>query len=121
MRRGVTWPNGVSTIGTPKSMAGIRDVHIPPHLIATVSAHLERHIDTSPDGLLFRAVRGGNMHPRTFGKLYDNARKEVGRPDLRFHDLRPVSYTHLDVYKRQDEDRAGLHSVRHPFGRLALG
>ena len=73
MRRGVTWPNGVSTIGTPKSMAGIRDVHIPPHLIATVSAHLERHIDTSPDGLLFRAVRGGNMHPRTFGKLYDNA------------------------------------------------
>lgn len=88
MRRGVTWPNGVSTIGTPKSMAGIRDVHIPPHLIATVSAHLERHIDTSPDGLLFRAVRGGNMHPRTFGKLYDNARKEVGRPDLRFHDLR---------------------------------
>lgn len=28
------------------------------------------------------------MHPRTFGKLYDKARKEVGRPDLRFHDLR---------------------------------
>jgi integrase len=87
-RCGVTWPNGVPTIGTQKSMAGIRDVHIPPHLIAAVSAHLEWHTDPSPDGLLFRGVRGGNMHPRTFGKLYDKAPKEVGRPDLRFHDLR---------------------------------
>ena len=24
----------------------------------------------------------------------------------------PVSYTHLDVYKRQDQDRAGLHAFR---------
>ena len=88
VRRGVTWPNGVATIGTPKSTAGIRDVHIPPHVIGTVSAHLDRHTGPGPDALLFPATRGGNMHPRTFGKLYDKARKEVGRPDLRFHDLR---------------------------------
>lgn len=76
------------TIGTPKSIAGIRDVHIPPQIVANVSAHPDRQTGASPDALLFPAARGGSMHPRTFGKLCDKARNEVGRPDLRFHDLR---------------------------------
>jgi len=52
----VTWPDGVATIGTPKSMAGVRKVHIPPHPIATVSVHLDRHPSAPPDAPLFPAA-----------------------------------------------------------------
>lgn len=45
-------------------------------------------MDASPEALLFPAVSGGHLHPRTFGKRFDQAREAAGRPDLHFHDLR---------------------------------
>ena len=86
--RGVTWPAGRATIGTPKTTAGSREVHIPPHVIPLVLDHLRNHTGPEPDALLFPALAGGHMHPRTFGKRFDAARASAGRPDLHFHDLR---------------------------------
>ena len=86
--RGVTWPAGKATIGTPKTDAGSREVHIPPHIIPIVRDHLRDHTGPEPDALLFPAASGGHMHPRTFGKRFDAAREAAGRPDLHFHDLR---------------------------------
>ena len=86
--RGVTWPNGVATVGTPKSRAGNRPVDIPPHLLPAVRDHLDKHVDKAKTALLFPAVNGGHMHPRTFGKRFDTARDAAGRPDLTFHMLR---------------------------------
>lgn len=91
--RGVTWPNGRPTVGTPKSDAGSRRVAIPPHLIPAVREHLEKHVDPSPEALLFPAAGGGHMHPRTFGKRFATAREAAGRPDLHFHDLRHTGGT----------------------------
>jgi len=88
VRRGVTWPDGVPTVGTPKSAAGIRDVHLPPHVVPELVDHLANHVGPARDALLFPAVRGGHLHPRTFGKAFNLARVEAGRPGLRFHDLR---------------------------------
>ena len=86
--RGVTWPDGKPTVGDPKTEAGSREVHVPPHLLPIVKAHLQDHTAPGGDALLFPAVSGGHMHPRTFGKRFDKARAEAGRPDLHFHDLR---------------------------------
>lgn len=88
IRRGVTWPHGKPTIGTPKTQAGRRDVYIPPHLADAVRSHLEEHTQPGKSGLLFAATDGGHLHPGTFRRRFDRARKAAGRPDLRFHDLR---------------------------------
>ena len=88
VRRGVSWPDGKATVGTPKTKAGVRDVHIPPHVLPNVGDHLQKFTQSGADALLFPALSGGHMHPRTFGKAFDKARAAAGRPDLHFHDLR---------------------------------
>jgi integrase len=85
VRRGVSWVNGQAVIGPPKSEAGTRDVHIPPHLLPAVREHLNTHAGLE---LLFPSPRGHHM---TTTMLYEHwwpARQAAGRPDLRFHDLR---------------------------------
>lgn len=95
--RGVTWPsvldeNGTlvsaAVVSTPKSAAGSREVHIPPHLIADVMTHLKDHTGKGRDDLLFASSTGHHIHPRAFGWKFHQARTGAGRPDLRFHDLR---------------------------------
>ena len=51
--RGVTWPSvrdpetgmliSEAVVGTPKTAAGLREVHIPPHILPAVEAHLAEH------------------------------------------------------------------------------
>lgn len=88
VERGVTWPAGVATVGTPKSRAGNRDVDVPPHLLPAIAAHLDEHTAPGRSALLFPAANGGHLHPRTFGKRFNQARAAAGRPDLTFHTLR---------------------------------
>jgi integrase len=99
---------------TPKSAAGARDVAIPPHLLPLVRQHLLEHAAPGKDGLLFpgRVDRDDNgtvtavqhlsssafyghvaiLNPdgtvRRKGDGYYEARRQAGRSDLRFHDLR---------------------------------
>lgn len=96
--RGVTWPSvrdaetgklvSEAVVSTPKTHAGVREVHLPPHIIPDVKAHLENHTDAGRDAMLFGSTTGRHIHPRAFGWKYHQARVEAGRPDLRFHDLR---------------------------------
>lgn len=96
--RGVTWPSRRSevvgklrsepVVSTPKSTAGIRDVHVPPHILDDVKAHLKAHTQPGRDGMLFASSTGRHIHPRAFGWKFHQARVKAGRPDLRFHDLR---------------------------------
>jgi integrase len=89
VRRGVVYVKGGYDVGTPKSVAGTRDVNIPPHLHDMVTAHLEDHVATGKDGLLFPAADGvTHLAPSTLYKTFYKAREKAGRPDLRFHDLR---------------------------------
>jgi integrase len=100
VRRAVVQVDGKMTIGLPKSVAGIRDVAIPPHLMPMVRDHLATFISGGWDGLLFPAADGvSNLTPATFhgkkptqrnpkGYGFYYAREVAGRPDLRFHDLR---------------------------------
>ena len=87
--RGVTYADGETVVGTPKSEAGIRDVTIPPHVVPAVDEHLRNHVPRSPDALLFPAADGvSHMATSTLYRVWYPAREAAGRPDLRFHDLR---------------------------------
>ena len=91
VRRGVTWVQGEAIIGTPKSAASVRDVHLPEYFAPAVRAHLEKHTQWGRDGLLFPNSSGGNLHSATFYESWWPAREAASRPDLRFHDLRHVA------------------------------
>ena len=88
VRRGVTWVNGETIVGRPKSAAGVRDVSIPPHLLPAIALHLAQHARAGSDGLLFSSPNGGNLTTTVLYASWLPAREAAGRPDLRFHDLR---------------------------------
>ncbi|WP_449385065.1 tyrosine-type recombinase/integrase [Cellulomonas soli] len=88
IRRGVVRVDSEVIIGTPKSVAGVRDVAIPPHLMPTLERHLAEHVAPGRDALVFPAADGRNMSPNSLYWHYYPARRAAGRPDLRFHDLR---------------------------------
>lgn len=95
VRRGVTWLTGVPIVDTPKTEAGVRDIVIPPHLMPLVKAHMREHVAPGADALLFPRVAGSTEHlsPSTFTGMFNKAKVEAGRPDLRFHMLRHTGAT----------------------------
>lgn len=87
-RAAVRVNGGTWEITTPKSDAGIRDVAIPPHLIPAIKDHLEAHVGSGKDALLFPAKHGGHLAPSSLYRRFYAAREKAGRDDLRWHDLR---------------------------------
>jgi integrase len=88
VRRGVVRAGGAFKTGTPKSVASVRDVAIPPHLLPALREHLVNHVAPGQDSLIFPAHGGGHLAPGTLHRHYYRARDAAGRGDLRFHDLR---------------------------------
>lgn len=96
----------------PKTDAGVRDVPIPPHLLADIKTHLKEHAEPGRDGLLFPGA-SGHLTSSTFygrestlnkkgeitrrGHGWYEARRLAGRPDLHFHDLRHTGLTNAAV------------------------
>ncbi|WP_228488972.1 hypothetical protein [Raineyella fluvialis] len=73
VRRAVTWVRGadpdhptsvVPVVGTPKSDSGIRDVHVPPHLLPILSYHLDAYAQPGRDGLVFPAAGAATFGSR---------------------------------------------------------
>lgn len=88
IRRAAVRTKGAFTITTPKSDASVRDVAIPPHIIAAIETHLAKYVDNGRDSLIFPADNGGHLQPSTLYRHWYKAREAAGRPDLRFHDCR---------------------------------
>jgi len=93
VRRAVTHVPGETVIGPPKSAAGIRDIHVPAHVVPILRQHLAEHVKPSPDALLFPSASGRTLPESQLWKYWDRARQAAGRPDLRFHDLRHTALT----------------------------
>jgi len=88
IRRAMVRVDGETIVGQPKSQAGVRDVHIPPHLVPEVRTHLRTFV-TGQDGLIFPGADGvSQMHLSTLRKHFRRACAVAGRTDLRWHDLR---------------------------------
>ena len=90
VNRAATRVSGEVIIGLPKSDAGVRSVHLPPHLGPVLLAHLGEHVGPGKESLLFPSVLNPEvtLHHQTLYKQWDRARVAAGRPDLRIHDLR---------------------------------
>jgi len=88
IRRGAVRTTGAYTITSPKSDAGVRDVHIPPHVIPLIEDHLAKFVGTGRDSLVFPTDNGGHLQPSTLYRHWCKARTAAGRSDLRWHDLR---------------------------------
>lgn len=89
IRRAVVRAEREVYVDDPKSAAGVRDVHIPPHLLPMVKQHLRDHAQIGRDGLLFYAVRTGRQLPHsTLSRHFHKARDAAARPDLTPHALR---------------------------------
>jgi integrase len=90
VRRAVTYRAGEFHVGPPKTAAGIRDVHVPPHLRAVLAAHLRAHVIRGADSLLFADDDGGHLRPDRYRVYWEQARSAIGKPHFRVHDLRHV-------------------------------
>lgn len=80
-------------LGPPKTDAGRRAVHLPPHLLPELAAHLRHWVGTEQDAWLFCGPLGAPLVRRNFTVHWTQARAEAGLPAVRFHDLRHLSAT----------------------------
>jgi integrase len=87
--RAATRLGGGAVIGLRKSEAGVRSVHVPPHLRPVLLAHLREHGPPGSQALLFPSVNDPDttLHHQTLYKQWEHARAAAGRPDLRIHNL----------------------------------
>lgn len=90
IRRAVTYRSGKFYVGEPKTAAGIRDVAVPPHIRPMLKAHLKQHVGKAADALLFPGEGGGHLRADLYRTHWEKARKAIGKPGLRVHDLRHV-------------------------------
>lgn len=93
--RAVSWVRGQPVVGTPKSAAGTREVSVPPHIVPSLRQHLEKHVRSGQDALLFPSMRDQQRHmqPTVLHTAWRKARAAAGREDLRIHDLRHTGAT----------------------------
>lgn len=78
---------GERVAAPPKSAAGVRDVSIPPHLVAVMEEHLERHVGPAPDALVFPAPEGGYLSRVHFRQRVWLPACQASGVRYRFHDL----------------------------------
>jgi integrase len=88
IRRAVTYRSGKFYTGEPKTAAGIRDVVVPPHIRPVLKAHLEKHVGLPAESLLFPDEDGTHLRADRYRYHWELARKAIGKPKARVHDLR---------------------------------
>lgn len=89
----VTYTRGEKHVLEPKSEAGSRTIAVPPHIRQRILEHLRRWTGEELDALVFTSSRGSMLRQSTLAKSFYRARGEIGRPDLRWHDLRHTGAT----------------------------
>jgi integrase len=85
--------DGTVVVLPPKSDAGRRVVSIPPPLLPQLEEHLGEWVGPEKDALIFTSEHGYPMHRSNWNRTWRQARAAIGRPDLRFHDLRHTGNT----------------------------
>lgn len=93
VRRQATRVGNELVVGPPKSDAGIRDVAVPPHVAAMLRDHMKLRTGRGPESFVFTTTRGLRLSTTAFTKAVKKGVGEVGKPDMRVHDLRHVGAT----------------------------
>lgn len=77
---------------TPKTAAGVRWVHLPPHLLPELRAHLEQFVPADCEWV-FCNGNGQPIRRGSFRSVWWLARDRAGLPGFHFHDLRHTGNT----------------------------
>ncbi|WP_353708957.1 site-specific integrase [Cellulosimicrobium sp. ES-005] len=85
-------PHHEPVVGPPKTDAGRRTVHLPPHVVEALRVHLAKHAAPGPQGLLFHRD-GAWWAPSTLRDKFRPAAAAIGKPALRVHGLRHSALT----------------------------
>lgn len=116
VERAVTYlPNAEPFLGPTKTATSRRTVHLPPHVVAILTAHLDRFTGPSADALVFADEHGRIAPAKLRTRAYRRARAEIGRPDLTWHDLRHTGATiaaQAGASLRELQHRMGHSTVR---------
>jgi integrase len=115
-RAAVTCLNGSApSLGPTKTDSSRRTVHLPPHLLPILTDHLERFTGSGPEALIFTTAANQIVPREARQAAFDRARRAVGRPDLRWHDLRHTGATlaaHAGASLSELMHRMGHSTVR---------
>ncbi len=94
IERAVVRPmQGPTVIGPPKTLAGARSLAVPAHILKAMEQHLEHFVSLEAESWLFTAQDGGPMVPSTLNRVWQRARRTIGRSDVFLHDLRHSGLT----------------------------
>ncbi|MEY1676473.1 tyrosine-type recombinase/integrase [Gordonia sp. ABKF26] len=93
IRRAATLVDNELVVGPPKSDAGVRDIHVPPHVAQLLTEHMAQWTGHGPESFVFTTTRGKRLSASAFTKTYKLAVAKVGKPQMRIHDLRHTGAT----------------------------
>lgn len=80
-------------VGNTKTARSKRPVTVPPHVAQIIRKHIEDYTGPGEDALLFTTTRGERLSKSAFTRSLKKGYAEIGRPELRVHDLRAVGAT----------------------------
>ncbi|WP_448620522.1 tyrosine-type recombinase/integrase [Geodermatophilus sp. URMC 65] len=93
VERSVRRVGGRWALGEPKTDAGHRTVTLPAAVAAVLEEHLEKHVPTPPDALLFGTSTGGYLARSNWNSTFRRAADAIGLPPVRPHELRHTGAT----------------------------
>lgn len=80
-------------LGPTKTTSSLRTVHLPSHVVSILAEHMARYTAPGDAALVFTDERGQIVPRSVRGATFRRARASIGRPDLRWHDLRHTGAT----------------------------
>lgn len=100
--------------GPPKTPSSLRTVHLPPRVMQRLSDHMDSYTESSSNALVFAHPDGSPVTKAQRTRMFAQARKAIGREDLRFHDLRHTGAT------LAAQAGASIEELRHRLGHSTV-
>jgi integrase len=112
VRRSIGRTRAGREVKLPKSVAGTRDVPLPPHVIPALREHVAAYCAPGRTSWVFPAVTDPrtNVSADVLREAFESARRKIGREDLVFHHLRGIGATlaaRAGATVRELQDRLG--------------
>ncbi len=110
--------DGREIVKAPKTTAGVRRLAVPPSVLKELERHLDRFCRPEPGAPVFTTRTGTELSRNSLEAAWKTARRQVGRPDLRLHDLRHTGLTFAAVAGATTAEL--MHRAGHASAAAAL-